>query len=70
VLGALGVTVLHSYSTRLADEQKNEAAKQIASQKERAAKADACRRAKAEQKADLIGKVTYDELYDNDECDR
>lgn len=32
--------------------------------------ADACRRKKAEQKADLIGKITYDELYDYGECDK
>ena len=38
--------------------------------KEKSSIADACRRKKAEQKADLIGKVTYDELYDYGECDK
>ena len=48
------------------------AAQDTASKQERAKSisADACRRQKAEQKADLIGKVTYDELYDGDECDK
>lgn len=31
--------------------------------------AAACRQKKAEEKADLIGKVTYNELYDYAECD-
>ena len=48
------------------------AAQDTASKQERAKSisADACRRQKAEQKADLIGKVTYDELYDGNECDK
>lgn len=32
--------------------------------------ADECRRKKAQEKAHLIGTITYDELYDNGACDR
>jgi hypothetical protein len=32
--------------------------------------ADKCRQEKAEQKAHLIGNITYDELYDYGECDK
>ena len=32
--------------------------------------ADACRRQKLEEKADQIGTITYDELYNHGECDK
>ena len=32
-------------------------------------RANACRQQKANENAHLIGKVTYDELYDGDSCD-
>jgi len=70
VLGTLGFIGVGFYSAQLADIRETEAARQLSLDKEEAAKADACRRAKLEQKADLVGKVTYDELYDGDECDK
>ena len=70
IVGVLGFTGMQAYSAQQAKARQAEATEQFALQKEKAAKADACRRAKLEQKPDLVGKVTYDELYDGDECDK
>jgi hypothetical protein len=70
VVGALGFTGIQAYSAQQAETRQAEATEQFALQKEKAAEADACRRAKLEQKADLVGKVTYDELYDGNECNK
>lgn len=70
VVGTLGIGGTQFYLAQVAATQKAAAAKQQAEQKAKSIAADACRRKKAEQKADQIGKVTYDELYDHGECDR
>lgn len=70
VVGALTFTGMQAYSAQQAEARQAEATEKFALQKEKAAEADACRRAKIEQKADLVGKVTYDELYDGNECNK
>lgn len=70
IVGAIGIGGAQYFTSKAASAQK---AADAARQEKKAAKslaAEACRRKKAEQKADLIGKVTYDELYDYDACDK
>lgn len=69
-VGVLGFGGASMYFGQVAVSQKAAAVKQQAKSEKKSVEADACRRAKAAQKADLIGKVTYDELYDGDECDK
>lgn len=68
-VGVIGFAGMQTYASQQAKAEQAEATAQFTLQKEKAAKADACRRAKLEQKSELIGKVTYDELYDGNECD-
>lgn len=70
VLGLTGTALIHHFSTQAAAAQKVAATKEQQRLEAKSRAADACRRNKAEQKADQLGKVTYDELYDYDECDR
>lgn len=72
-VGVLALCVLaaggaHHYSTTTAAAEKAATEKRYALEKQESLAADACRRKKLEEKADLLGKVTFDELYDNDEC--
>lgn len=69
-VGVIGFAGMQTYASQQAKAKQAEQTAQFTLQKEKAAKADACRRAKLEQKSELIGKVTYDELYDGNECDR
>lgn len=69
-IGIVGGIGMQRYSAQVAAAQKAAAAKQLAELKAKSASADACRREKAEQKADLIGKITFDELYDYGACDK
>lgn len=70
VVGILGWIASQAYFAQQASVQKAEDQRLSDQQRAKAVKADACRRAKLEQKADLIGKITYDELYDHGECDK
>ncbi len=69
-IGTLGLIGLQRYNSQANVAQKAAATKQLIELKARSSAADACRREKAAQKADLIGKITYDELYDYGECDK
>jgi hypothetical protein len=66
----LGWIASQAYFAQQISVQKAEDLRLAGERKAKAAKADACRRAKLEQKVDLIGKITYDELYDYGECDK
>lgn len=68
--GILGLTTVQFYTTKAEAAQKAAATEKQAKLAKKSIAAEACRRKKAEQKADLIGKVTYDQLYDYDECDK
>ncbi len=70
VLGAAGFIGSQFYFTQAAATQKAATTEQQNQAKTKSIAADACRRKKVEQKSDLIGKITYDELYDYDECDK
>lgn len=67
-LCALAAGGAHFYSITTAAAEKAAAEKRYAIEKQESLAADACRRKKLEEKADLLGKVTFDELYDNNEC--
>ena len=67
--GILGWIASQAYFAQQASVQKAENQRLADQERAKAVKADECRRAKLEQKADLIGKITYDELYDYGECD-
>lgn len=69
-IGTSGFMATQFYLSKVAAEQKAAAAKQQNEQKAKSIAAEACRQKKAEQKASLIGKVTYDELYDHDACNK
>lgn len=74
-VGFLALCVLatggaHLYSTTTAAAEKAATEKRYAAEKRDSLAADACRRKKFEEKADLLGKITFDELYDNNECDK
>lgn len=69
-IGVAGSFALQAYTSRQTVAEEAAAAQELATQKAKAAAADECRRGKLAQKADLVGKVTFDELYDDDECDR
>lgn len=58
------------YNDQVAAAQKVQATEQQRILKANSAEADACRRKKVEQKADQLGKITYDQMYDGNECDR
>ena len=68
-LGSLSFGGLQFYATQNTKAQKAQIAEQLKKEKVDSEKADACRRQKAQEKADQIGKVTFDELYDYGECD-
>lgn len=69
-VSAFGYAGSQYYLAQKAATQKTAAAKQDAQLQAESVAADACRRKKAEQKADQIGKITYDELYDYGECEK
>ena len=52
-------SIVHQAATKVAEERAREAS----------ANSDECRKQKVAAKADLIGKVTFDELYDYSVCD-
>lgn len=70
VVSAVTLTGVRHYNAQASASQQAWASKQQIELKEKSVAADACRREKAAKKADLIGKITYDELYDYGECDR
>ena len=69
-VSAVGFGGLRFYAGQQAASEKAAAVKEQDRLRVRSTAADACRRKKAEEKADQIGKVTYDELYDGDACDK
>jgi len=70
VVGGIGFGGSQLYLAKVTASQEAAAVKERAAQQAKSRAADACRREKAKLKADQIGKVTYDELYDYDECDK
>lgn len=69
-VSAAGLAASHFYTARAVEAQKAAAVAEQKMLKAKSVAADACRRKKAEQKADQLGKITYDELYDHGECDK
>lgn len=69
-VGAIGFTGSQVYFAQVDKTQKAAAAERQSKLEAKSIAADACRREKAEQKADQIGKITYDELYDYGECEK
>jgi len=70
IVGAIGIGGAQYFNSKAEAAQKAATAERQHKLAAKSLAAEACRRKKAEQKADLIGKVTYDELYDYDECDK
>ena len=70
LVGMLSFTGYQFYVAKAEAAQKAAATEKQTKLAKKSIAAEACRRKKAEQKADLIGKVTYDQLYDYDECDK
>jgi hypothetical protein len=70
VIGVTSFIGLQSYMGKVAATQKITAEKQQRVLEAKGIAADACRRKKVEEKAALIGKITYDELYDHNSCDK
>ena len=68
-VGIVCVVGMQLNAAQVADSQKAATEQQKNIEVKSAASA-ACRSKKAEEKADLIGKVTYDELYDYGTCDK
>jgi hypothetical protein len=66
----LGFMGMQAYLSNISASQKVSAAVQQSKLKAKSIAIDACHRKKAAEKADQIGKITYDELYDHDECDK
>lgn len=69
-VGALGFGGSQFYFAQVDKTQKAAAIEQQSKLEAKSIAADACRRKKAEQKADQLGKITYDELYDYGECEK
>lgn len=61
-----GQAYMHSQAIA---KQKAAAAAENARARSVSQKAEACRKAKMQEKAASIGKLTYDQLYDNGACD-
>ena len=70
VLLSVGAVAYSMHSDQVATAEKKAAAIQNVKLKAKSDAADACRRQKAQEKSELIGKVTYDELYDYGACDK
>lgn len=68
LVSAVSVGGMHLYTSKQIADQKALAIIQQAKERSNNIAADACRQKKAAEKANLIGKVTYDELYDFNEC--
>jgi hypothetical protein len=68
--GGASVIALQYFSSQAAVRQKAEDLQMQKIVKAKSLAADACRRKKAAEKIEQIGKVTYDELYDHGECDK
>lgn len=70
VLLGVGTVAYSVHRNQLATAERKAAAAQDIKLKAKSDAADACRRQKAQEKSELIGKVTYDELYDYGACDK
>jgi hypothetical protein len=65
-----GAAGYQQYARKVSAAKFADMVKQQKALKAKSEAADECRQKKAEQKAHLIGKITYDELYDYGECDK
>ena len=70
VISSAALGAVRAYTSYAEAKQREVVKQQEVLLKAKSAAADACRREKAQQKAELIGKVTYDELYDYGACDK
>lgn len=70
VVGIVSSVGISSYASQAAAAEAIVVAEQQQRDKQKSAAAEACRQKKIQEKPELIGKVTYDELYNYDECDR
>ena len=68
IVTLIGIGGSRIYLVQVAAAQKIEIEKQQKIAEFNSKEADACRRKKTEEKAELVGKVTFDELYDYNEC--
>ena len=62
LVAVLGFSGARMYNDQVAAAQKIQATEQQRILKANSAEADACRRKKVEQKADQLGKITYDQM--------
>lgn len=67
---ALGAGGVQYYQAKALASQKAAAAIQQQKITAKSLAAEACRQEKAKQKADQLGKITYDQLYDGNECNK
>jgi hypothetical protein len=70
LVSALGVGATRYYNSQAAAAEKVAATAKQKKLEVKNAAAVACRQKKAEEKADQLGKITYDELYDHNACDK
>lgn len=70
IVGIAGITGSQLYMANAAKTERAAAAELQKQLQAQSAAADACRQQKVQQKADQLGKITYDELYDYDSCDK
>ena len=70
VVSAVTFGGIQVYLGQVADSEKAAAAARRDELEAKRVAADACRRKKLEEKADQIGTITYDELYNHGECDK
>lgn len=70
IVSSVAFGAIRAYTSYAEAKQREVVKQQEVQLKAKSAAADACRREKAQQKAELIGKVTYDELYDYGACDK
>lgn len=70
LIGALGFNGIKFFSNQQAMAEKTAATAKQERLAEQSRAASECRQKKAAAKSDQIGKVTYDQLYDGDSCDR
>lgn len=70
LVSSVAIGAARAYTSYAEAKQREVVKQQEVQLRAKSAAADACRREKAKQKAELIGKVTYNELYDYGACDK
>ncbi len=70
ILTTTGIVGYNTYSNHVAQQAAAAAKTQQLEEEAALLKASQCRAQKAVEKSDKLGKITYDQLYDFDECNK